>query len=86
MVASCARSTKTHFEFNISFEQFSQTQLTGQQRYLQLLAKIAKVCLPGSEKSVDINTCLGIASGNNNFILVNYFLNRGSVLRAMLPI
>ena len=78
MVASCARSTKAHLEFQVPFEQFYQTKLSGPDRYLQLLAEVGNICIPGSERSVDVNVCLGLASTFGNINLVNYFLYKGA--------
>jgi len=71
-------ATKAYLELKVPFEQFYQTSLAGPDRYLQLLAELNKICLPGSERSVDVNICLGLASSHNNLNLVKYFLEQGA--------
>ena len=71
-------ATKAHLELKIPFNEFYQTKLSGPDRYLQLLAEVGGRCVPGSERSVDVNICLGLASKHNNINLVKYFLEQGA--------
>jgi len=65
-------------EFKITVKQFYQSQLTGQDRYLQLLAEVGDICVPGSERIIDVNKCLGLVSANNNIKLIDYFITKGA--------
>jgi len=71
-------SYKSKLQFNIPTQEFNQTTLTPSKRYLQLLADKELQCIKGSEKVVNINICLKLASYENNFSLVNYFLAKGA--------
>jgi len=66
-------------DFNVTRKEATRYEnVTPYWRYIQLLAKFRGVCIPGSEKVVDSDTCLYNASKQNNLLLVKYFVEKGA--------
>jgi len=70
--------TKANIDFEVSNNEFLNTQLNPQDRYLQLLAMYGQQCIKGSERVVPINTCFKLASESNDVSLITYFLQKGA--------
>jgi len=73
-------SAKAQYDLDITADQFNfnRANMSPIGRYIELLAKYGKTCLKGSEKFVDINYCLYLASERGDRTLIDYFINKGA--------
>lgn len=61
-------------EFGISADEFNDTNLTPNLRYLQLLSTVGDRCVPGSEQFISENECLKRSARDNDINTLDYFL------------
>jgi len=71
-------ATKANKDFGITSNQFyNMIYRNPQLNYLALITTKNRKCIRGSEKVIDINTCLMLATDEGNLDLTKYFLNKG---------
>lgn len=73
---------KAYLDFKIPSNEFQNTNLIPEQRYIELLIKNSNTCVAGSEQFISVNLCLWRSSVSNNMTdvspLINYFLGKGA--------
>lgn len=70
--------TKVTQDFQIKTELLTN-KIEGPNLYLYYLYHEKWICLPGSEKVIDINDCLEVAIDNGDLSLVKYFVNKSNI-------
>jgi len=69
---------KAQHILGVSRQQFKETKLLPNERYLQLLTLVGGICYEGAEKYVNVNTCLSLASKSGDIDLIDYFIAKGA--------
>jgi len=72
-------ATKARKDFGVPTERFYQlSPQIPSLKYVKLLANIGHKCIYGSEKIIDLNTCLEYVSKEGNLSLNKYFVKKGA--------
>jgi len=68
-------ATKAYRDIGVSYQQFyNLSSKNSPLKYLLLLSRFGNRCVRGSEKIINVNTCLENASAEGNLPLVEYFM------------
>jgi len=67
----------------ITHQQFNSGLISPNLRYIQLLYETLTKCERGTHLFINVDTCLIMSAFHNDLSLVKYFIDKGSVLRAL---